>query len=50
MLIKQIMKKRFEFYTCNDINVTYNTYISAKDNYAVELNYLKQLEQTKRIK
>ena len=33
---------------CNDLDVTYNTYISAKDNYIVDTNYLKQLEQTKK--
>ena len=35
-------------YMCNDLDVTYNTYISAKDNYVVDPNYLKQLEQTKK--
>ena len=35
-------------YMCNDLDVTYNTYISAKDNYVVDSNYLKQLEQTKK--
>ena len=33
---------------CNDLDITYNTYISAKDNYVVDSNYLKQLEQTKK--
>jgi len=35
-------------YMCNDLDVTYNTYISAKDNYVVDSNYLKQLEQIKK--
>ena len=35
-------------YMCNDLDVTYNTYISAKDNYKVDINYLQQLEQTKK--
>ena len=35
-------------YMCNDLDVTYNTYISAKNNYVVDSNYLKQLEQTKK--
>ena len=35
-------------YMCNDLDVTYNTYISVKDNYLVDPNYLKQLEQIKK--
>ena len=35
-------------YMCNDLDITYNTYISAKNNYKVDVNYLQQLEQTKK--
>ena len=35
-------------YMCNDLDVTFTTYLEAKDNYKVDINYLQQLEQTKK--
>ena len=33
---------------CNDLDVTFTTYLEAKDNYQIDSTYLQQLEQTKK--
>ena len=33
---------------CNDLDVTFTNYLAAKNNYKVDVNYLQQLEQTKK--
>ena len=35
-------------YMCNDLDVTFTNYLAAKNNYKVDVNYLQQLEQTKK--
>ena len=35
-------------YMCNDLDVTFTTYLEAKDNYQIDSTYLQQLEETKK--
>ena len=35
-------------YMCNDLDVTFTNYLASKNNYKVDVNYLQQLEQTKK--
>ena len=49
MDVKSKKETVLEFlYMCNDLDVTFTNYLAAKNNYKVDVNYLQQLEQTKK--
>ena len=35
-------------YMCNDLDVTFTTYLTAKDKYNIDDNYLEELNKTKK--